>query len=124
VPIIIELFLISVGLSFFLSALFVKYRDITYIWEVIIQAAFYATPILYGLSLIPQKAAQLLILNPMAQIIQDARWALVTKKSETIYGLYDGNFLIWVLPIGTCILIAVTGALYFRSRSKYFAEDV
>jgi ABC-2 type transport system permease protein len=124
IPLILELFILSVGLAFFLSALFVKYRDVSYIWEVIIQAAFYATPILYGLSLIPTKAAKLLILNPMAQIIQDSRWALVTPKSETIYNLYSGDILIWLIPIGATIAVSITGALYFRSSSKNFAEEV
>lgn len=124
IPIAIELFVLSTGLAFFLSALFVKYRDVSYIWEVIIQAAFYATPILYGLSLIPEKAAKLLLLNPMAQIIQDSRWALVTPQSQTIYNLYGGDRLIWLIPIALTAILAVTGAIYFRRRSKYFAEEV
>ncbi|MEI8338936.1 MAG: ABC transporter permease [bacterium] len=124
IPVLIELFILSMGLAFFLSALFVKFRDVSYIWEVIIQAAFYATPILYGLSLIPEKAAKVLILNPMAQIIQDARWALITPKSETIYGVYGGSIFMWFVPIGITLIVSVSGALYFRGRSKYFAEEV
>lgn len=124
IPIIIELFILSISLAFFLSALFVRYRDVQYIWEVIIQAAFYATPILYALSIVPHNIARVLILNPMAQIIQDARWALVTPKTDTIYQVYGGNKIIWLIPIGITVLLALTSALYFRSQSKYFAEEV
>ncbi|HLG90936.1 MAG TPA: ABC transporter permease, partial [Candidatus Saccharimonadales bacterium] len=50
--ILLEVYIFALGLSLFLSALYVKYRDISFIWEVIIQAGFYLTPILYPLALI------------------------------------------------------------------------
>lgn len=124
IPLIIELFVFAIACAFFLSALFVKFRDISYIWEVVIQGAFYATPILYPMSLIPVAAAKILVLNPMAQIIQDSRHVLVTKETDTIYTLWGGNVWIWAIPIGTTIVISVLAALYFRKRSKYFAEEV
>jgi len=124
IPLIAELFIFSIAIAFFLSALFVRYRDVSYIWEVIMQGAFYATPILYPLSLIPNSAAKLLILNPMAQIIQDARYALVSHSTETIYQVYDGNKWIWLIPIGVSVVVAIFAASYFRSRSKYFAEEI
>lgn len=124
IPLIMELFVFSIACAFFLSALFVKYRDIAYIWEVIIQGAFYATPILYPISLIPTQAAKLLILNPMAQIIQDSRYVLVTKETDTIYTLWGGNVWVWAIPIGFTIVTAISAAIYFRKRSKYFAEEV
>jgi ABC-2 type transport system permease protein len=124
IPLLVELSILAIGLGFLLSALFVRFRDISYIWEVIMQAAFYATPILYVLSEIPRKAAKLMVLNPMAQIIQDARHAVVTDKALTIGGLYPEHKLIWLLPIGLSVVLAALSALYFRSRSKYFAEEI
>jgi ABC-2 type transport system permease protein len=123
-PLIAELFIFSLALAFILSALFVRYRDVLYIWEVIMQAAFYATPILYPLTLIPDKAAKLLILNPMAQIIQDARYVLITPQTETIHTLYDGDRWIWAIPLGIVAVLSVSAVVYFRKQSKYFAEEV
>lgn len=121
--ILLELFVLAIGLSFMLSALYVKFRDINYIWEVILQAAFYATPILYPLSLIPTGAAKVLMMNPMAQIIQDARYVLITPQSETVSSLYKTG--LWhVVPVACVVVLAGLAALYFRSRSKYFAEEV
>jgi ABC-2 type transport system permease protein len=91
---------------------------------VLLQGAFYATPILYPLSLVPLWAAKLLILNPMAQIIQDSRHVLVTSETQTIYDLYGGDAWIWAIPIGLTVIIALLSARYFRSRSRYFAEEV
>ncbi len=123
-PLIGELFIFSIAVAFFLSALYVKFRDVTYIWEVLMQAAFYATPILYPMSYVPAKVGKLMLLNPMAQMIQDARHVLVTPASQTIYDFWGGDRWIWALPLGLSLVIALTAATYFRSRSKYFAEEV
>lgn len=120
---IIELFVFSLALAFFLSAAFVRFRDISFIWEVIMQGAFYLTPILYPVTLLPEKAAKILMLNPMAQIIQDVRYVLVTDKSQTISGVYNSH-LIRAVPIGATALLVVVAAIYFKRRSRYFAEDV
>lgn len=124
IPYIIELFIFSLSIAFFLSALFVRFRDITYIWDVLIQAGFYLTPILYSLSRIPVKYAKILILSPMAQIVQDTRYFLITKSTITISQLYGGDKLIWLIPFGIVIAFAIFAGSYFRSRSKYFAEEV
>ena len=124
IPLIAELFIFSIAVAFFLSALYVRFRDVSYIWEVIMQAAFYATPILYAVSRVPSKYAKILMLNPMAQIIQDARHVLVTPASETIGGIYASGWLIWLAPLGTTLVIAVLAAAYFRTRSKFFAEEI
>jgi ABC-2 type transport system permease protein len=123
-PLILELFILSLSMALFLSALCVKYRDVTYIWEVCIQGGFYATPILYPLTKIPHEYAKFLILNPLAQIIQDARHAVVTSDTQNIATVYGGDKWIWFFPLFLTLIIAMAGSLYFRSRSKYFAEEV
>lgn len=124
VPLVAELFVFAIAVAFALSALYVKFRDVSYIWEVVMQGAFYATPILYPLTRIPHRYAKLLILNPMAQIIQDARYVLVTNKSQTIYQVFGGDKWIWGIPLGITLIVVVLAAAYFRSRSKYFAEEI
>ena len=101
--------------AFFLSALFVRFRDMSYIWEVVLQAAFYAAPIIYPLSLIQLTYAQFFMLNPMAQIIQDARYCLVTNQTETMTQLY-GTPWVRVIPIGITLAGARLGG-FFRRRS-------
>lgn len=123
IPLVIELFVFSLGVAFFLSALFVRFRDVSYIWEVFMQGAFYATPILYPLSMVPHKFQTLLMVNPMAQIIQDARYVLVTKETQNIMTVF-GSSIYWLLPISVVVIVAIMGAWYFRSRSKSFAEEV
>ncbi len=118
----LELSALSMSMAFFLSALFVRFRDLSYIWEVVLQAAFYATPIIYPLSLIPVAWARLLLLNPMAQIIQDARYCLVTNETVTISQLY-GSPWVRVIPVGIVLVLVVTSVAFFRHQAPLFAEE-
>jgi ABC-2 type transport system permease protein len=125
-PLVVELYLVALAVAFFLSALYVKYRDITYIWELIMQAAFYATPIIYPLAAVVKKSkliAKLMLLNPMAQIIQDARYVLVSKETVTMSSLTH-NWLLLVAPVIIVLITVAAATLYFRKSSKYFAENV
>ncbi len=119
---LVELVAISVAFGFFLSALFVRYRDVSYIWDVVLQAGFYATPIIYPLSVIHAKFARFLLLNPLGQIIQDARYCLVTRQTETI-GQAFGTPWARLIPVGITGLLVVSSLLFFRSRSPSFAEE-
>lgn len=122
--ILLEIYIIGLGVSLFLAAAFVKYRDISHIWEVVMQGAFYITPILYPLSMIPNATYQkILLLNPMAQAIQDARYALVTHEAATIGSVF-GTGLIRLAPVLFCIFVLVGGVLYFRKNAKDFAENL
>lgn len=124
--IILEIFVLGLGLSLFLSAAFVRYRDISYIWEVLLQAGFYLTPILYAMTFITNVTYQkILLLNPMAQAIQDARYSLVTHHPAAItIERAFGNDLARLIPVGLCLFILVFGVLYFKKNAKSFAEDL
>ena len=124
IPVILELFVLSLAVAFLLSALFVKFRDVSYIWEIAVQGGFYLTPILYELNILPHKVAKILILNPLAQIIQDARHAIVSASTQTVPQLYGGDKWIWLIPIGLVLMVTIVGASYFRHQSKSFAEEV
>lgn len=121
--ILVELFLVSAAVGFLLSALFVRLRDLGHIWEVIMQGAFYGTPILYPLDKVPVGVAKLLMLNPIAQVVQDARWAVVTPDTVTMADLY-GTGWSRLITIGITLAVAVISMWYFRARSPMFAEEV
>ena len=121
-----EVYVFALGISFFLSAAFVKYRDISYIWEVLLQAGFYVTPILYAMSIIPQVIFQkIILLNPVAQAIQDARYATVTHDDKviTIVRVFDGDPY-FLIPFVIVILALIFGVRYFKSQERSFAENI
>ncbi|BDR54111.1 transport permease protein [Bombiscardovia apis] len=130
-PIVLELYVLSLGVAFFLSALYVNLRDLNPIWEVVTQAGFYATPIIYPISMISSKAGAMgpvyakfdLLLNPVAQIVQDARHVLISPANPTLWQ-WESNFFIACWPVVFTLLIFFGGVHYFTVKSKFFAELV
>lgn len=123
---ILELYVFALAIAFLLAALYVKYRDVSHIWEVFLQGAFYATPILYSMGMViaqSETAAKFLLLNPVAQIIQDARYNLITHQSITTSG-FIGNTFIELIPYAIVLAFIVFATWYFKKSQKYFAENV
>lgn len=121
---LLEIYIFAAGLALFLSAAFVKYRDISFIWEVIMQAGFYLTPVIYPLAVITNVTLQkLLLVNPVAQAIQDARSAVVTKEALTIAEVW-GTGTARLIPLAVSLAVLIIGVLYFKRESKYFAENL
>ena len=121
---LLEVYILAIGISLLLSAAYVKYRDVNYIWEVIMQAGFYMTPIIYPITRITNiKLQELIMVSPMAQAIQDARYAVVTRDTKTIYQVFNGGWYEF-LPFIIVLLVFFAGLQYFRKQSKYFAENI
>ena len=125
IPLFIELILLATGVALLLSALFVKYRDIGPIWEVVLQAGMYATPIIYSLTFILQRGqitiAKVMMLNPLAQIIQDLRHYIVFSGSMRGWDLIN-NRLLASFPYLLPVLIFGFGLYIFNKNAKRFAE--
>jgi ABC-2 type transport system permease protein len=122
--ILIQLYLFSLGISLILATAFVKYRDVTHIWEVSLQGLFYLTPILYPLSIISRPLFQkILLISPVASSIQSARYVVVTKESLTIVQVFAGAWALIIPAIITSITLVI-GVLYFKKEAKYFAENL
>lgn len=123
---ILELYVFALAIAFFLAAAYVKFRDISHIWEVFLQAAFYATPILYPISIVTERsleAAQLMLLNPVAQIIQDARYNAITHQTATTGDLIKNPAFV-VIPYAIVVVAIVLASWYFKRNQKFFAENV
>lgn len=113
---LIELFVLSVGISLLLSVLNVYFRDIKFIWQVIMQAGFFLTPIIYTLDMFPESIRYLLELNPMAQII-------MITHDVSIYGLLpSANSVIYIITI-TAIIFLI-GCAVFRIKSAKIVEEL
>lgn len=125
IPIVAELFLLSIGLSLLLSALYVTFRDIAYIWEILLQAGFYASGIIFAIIYMPAVIQKIAFLNPVTQIIQDARHALMPSNpaSQTIWQTFY-NPLLWFVPIIITVGLFGLGWWHFQRKQRSFAEDI
>ncbi|MDQ5913564.1 MAG: type transport system permease protein [Patescibacteria group bacterium] len=122
---ILELYLFSLGVGLMLAALFVNFRDLSHIWEVLMQAAFYAVPIIYPLKLLIDNysgtLAKIVMLNPISQILQDMRFSMVTDTSLTTFSVVQKP--IAYTPYILTFVVLILGGMYFRAKSRYFAEQ-
>jgi ABC-2 type transport system permease protein len=119
---IIELYLFSLGVALFLSALYVKFRDFAHIWEVALQLLFYASAIIYDLHIVPERFARLITLSPLTQIIQDARNLVISPATLTTFDLNRGALAL--VPYLAPLVLVILGYLYFSHTASRFAEEV
>lgn len=116
----VELYFFILGVSFYLSALYVKFRDIGHIWEVVNQILFYATPLLYLINSVPIKYARLMVLSPLAQIILDVRHSFIGSGILTIRDYWGA----WYLPPLLVLFILISGYFVFQRMAAKFAEEI
>ena len=132
IPLLVELYVLVIGISLLLSALFVFYRDLGHIWEIFTQLLFYGSAVVFPLSLNgtvtngvlqPIRIMRLIALNPVTQIIEDVRHALVTQDprvpwTATILGAKI------LLPIAVTVTVAVVGLAVFQRLAPRFSENL
>jgi lipopolysaccharide transport system permease protein len=109
--------LTSLGITFGISALNVKYRDFRYVVPFIIQFGLYISPVGFSSSVIPEKWRLLYSLNPMVGVIDGFRWS-ITGDNSIIY--WPGFFL----SLGVAILLFIIGIKYFRTTEREFADVI
>jgi len=105
----------SLAAGLWLSALNVQYRDFQYTLPFILQLWFFASPVVYSSSSIPEPYATIYGLNPMAGVIEGFRWALLGTSPPS-------SLIFMSIVMVTALLIS--GALYFRRMETIFADVV
>ncbi len=103
------------GVSAWLAALNVQYRDVRHLVPFLVQFWFFATPVVYPSSLLPLPWRYLFALNPMVGVVEGFRWAILGTA------LPPG---VVVVSVGVATLVLVSGVLYFRQAERTFADVV
>jgi len=117
VPALVLLALVtSVGVSFWFSALNVKYRDIRHVLPFVVQLWMFATPVAYPSSLVPVRFRAIYALNPMTGVIEGFRWAIL--------GTHTAPGLMLAVSSVIAVLVLVSGAYFFRRMETTFADVV
>lgn len=115
-PIIASIFILTTGISFFLSTLNVLFRDIRFVIPLILQIWLYLTPVIYSTSQVPEKYRFLLTLNPLVPLIEGFR-------NTTVLGQIP-NFGEVLFSLGISGLVFYLGYWFFKSREKIFADVI
>ena len=126
VPLVVELYLFTLGFALILATLFVRFRDVAQIWELLGQLLFFGTPIFYLVGFLPPWARSVSLLNPFTQVMQDVREIILYRAREedvftadTVLG--SGGRL---FPIAIAIATFAFGVVLFRREEPWFAERV
>src|SRR5262245_42167714 len=126
VPLLLELTLFAFGIALILATLYVRFRDIGPIWELISQVLFYAVPIIYSLALVDYHSVRVLaVVNPFGQIIEDVRSLVLYDDRNAILTTTDvlgtGARLI---PLAIVAAFVAAAMLIFRRDEPTLAERV
>lgn len=114
--VLLALVAIAIGLSLGSSVLFLRFRDLNQIWDMTIQAGFFVAPIIWPLSVVPERFHLLLYLWPPTPIVEFSRAALVFDQPPTVRG---GVFLL-VMAAG----VLAAGSVVFHRFAPAAAEYV
>jgi lipopolysaccharide transport system permease protein len=106
----------ALGVSLWLAALNVQYRDVGYLIPFLAQFWMYATPVVYPASMIPEQWRILYGLNPMTGVVEGFRWAL--------FGTGQAPGLMLAVSVLTVSVLLVSGAFFFQRMEETFADVV
>jgi ABC-2 type transport system permease protein len=108
----------------FLSAIYVRARDVQPIWEVVLQAAFYASPVIYPIEAIPDPSwAKYVMCNPLAAIIEQARFAVVDPNAPTAAEAIGATWRL-VIPAALVVASVAIGFWTFNRDAPRIAEQL
>lgn len=111
---VVAMMLTSAGVGCWLAALNIQYRDVKHVTPFLVQVWMYASPIVYPMSLVPERWHGVYALNPMAGIVEGFRAVLL--------GTSVVSWPTIALSLGVGAVLFVTGSLYFRRTERVFAD--
>jgi ABC-2 type transport system permease protein len=117
---------LAAGLGMLLSALYVPFRDMRPIWDVVLQLFFYASPIFYPIDAVMQNhrnLATVLMLNPFAALLQQARHAVVAPSHPSA-ATAIGHPALLLVPAGITVAVIAGGYAVFSRRAPRMAEEL
>ena len=112
---LICLFLFSTGAGFILAALYVRFRDLSQIWNVLVLALFWLTPVVYNVTALPESTQIIVFLNPLARIFMMFRHYL-------LYDFFNLQFL--MITVGASLFVFILGFVIFRHWQDLIAEHL
>ena len=123
-PVIIVLLTIfASGCGLVLSALFVRYRDVQPIWDVTSQVLFYASPILYVATMVPESYQRAYLANPISALLTEMRHAVVDPTARPVWDAIGGAERLLV-PGGIVVAVFLLGLWVFTREAPRIAENL
>ena len=125
-PLLVLLLIFAAGLAMLLSALYVRYRDVEPIWDVVLQITFYASLILIPYEAVVQKSqplAHLLVANPLATVVQESRHLMISPEYTSAADAIGGAELL-IVPLAIVAGTFALGLHVFNREAPRIAEEL
>lgn len=123
-PVLVALLLLfASGIGMGLSALFVRFRDMAPIWDVVQQALFYGSPILYVATIVPEQYRTEYLMNPLAAVLTQTRHAVIDPTAPSLVDLLGSPGLL-LIPLGIVLVCFVVGFAIFQREAPRIAENL
>ncbi len=121
---VLLLTLLAIGFAMLLSVLYVRFRDVDPIWDVVLQITFYGSPILYVIGNLPENLQrEMMAANPLAAILTQMRHAVLDPSAPTAAAAIGGNLRL-LIPLGLILAVFVAGFWLFKREAPRIAENL
>jgi ABC-2 type transport system permease protein len=120
VPISLGLMVFAIGLSLLLSVMFVRFRDVQPIWEIVLQILFWGSPVIYMIDFVPEGFREYVLWNPFAAAVQETRHQLVPDEPSVAAVL--GSTPEALIPVAIALAFVILGLAVFAKLSRRIAE--
>lgn len=124
IPLLIAMLVFfTTGVTMLISALYVRFRDMSPIWEVLLQLLFYGSPVIYVITTIPDSARELAMANPIAAVLTQWRHAVIDQTAPTA-GTAIGGIEYLVIPGAIVVAVFALGLWVFTREAPRIAENL
>jgi ABC-2 type transport system permease protein len=122
--IVLALMVITIAVAMILSALYPRFRDVALIWSVLSTVLFYATPVLYPISVAPEKFRQIVQLNPLTPIFEQAQKWIIDPSAPGALGATEGSGYLLVASFGIYAAVCALAVWVFNREAPRIAEEL
>ena len=116
--IVAALMAITIAVSMIVSALYPRFRDVALIWSVLSTVLFYATPILYPISVAPQRFRDILQLNPLTPVFEQAQKWIIDPNAPGALGATSGSEYLLVASFAVFVALCAAAVWVFNREAR------
>jgi ABC-2 type transport system permease protein len=121
---VLALTLLAIGFAMLLSVLYVRFRDIQPIWDVVLQITFYASPVLYVIDMLPGNIQrEMMAANPLAVILTQMRHAVLDPSANTAAEVIGSEARL-LIPLSLIVIVFCLGLWTFNREAPRIAENL
>jgi ABC-2 type transport system permease protein len=123
IPLIVLLVVLATGVTMLLSALYVRFRDMQPIWEVVLQVLFYASPVIYVTEALPDSIEREAMASPITAVLTQMRHALIDPDAPSAAQAIGGEVRL-LIPLAVVFAVFALGWWVFMREAPRIAENL